>query len=193
MCIYSCLFSRPNAEASPHPYTNILKSISSSTKKRAAMIISKERFLEEISRESLYIFDIIELSFEIKKLLRNNQLIFSDLIDSSGKYEWKNIAMMLPYLPIEIVEKNLDQLLEGFMDLNWPGSRILYGFLPGIKINILKKSFSNVINHAIKINDSDWVYFLLVFLSDDRVGLENLFTEEIYLCKEFLASNNIDF
>lgn len=157
------------------------------------MIVSKESLLEEISRDRMYIFDIIELSFEIKKLLRNNSLNFSDLINPSGRYEWENIAIMLPYLPIEIVEKNLDQLLEGFMDLNWPGSRILYGFLSGINIHVLKKSFSNVINNAIEINDTDWVYFLLVFLSDDRVGLENLFTEEIDLCKKFLDSSNIDF
>ncbi|OTG78031.1 hypothetical protein B9T33_14685 [Acinetobacter sp. ANC 5054] len=157
------------------------------------MIVTKESILEEISKDRMYIFDIIELSFEIKKLLRNNQLNFSDLINPSSRCEWENFAIMLPYLPIEIIEKNLDQLLEGFMDLNWPGSRVLYGYLCGVEINILKKSFSNVIHNAIELNDSDWIYFLLVFLSDDRVGLENQFTEEISLCKEFLASSNIDF
>ncbi|WP_224963574.1 hypothetical protein [Acinetobacter guillouiae] len=157
------------------------------------MIASKKSILEDMAQDRLDIIDIIDLSFEVKKLLRVNQLNFSDLVNPSGGYEWENFATIIPYLPIEIVEKNLDQLLDGFMDLNWPGTRILYGYLSGVKIDILKESFSNVIKNAIGINDSDWVYFLLVFLSDERVGLESQFTEEIYLCKNFLTSNGIDF
>jgi hypothetical protein len=149
--------------------------------------------LKRMSEDRLYILDIIEFSFIFKKLLKENTLKFSDLVKPSGGYEWENFATMIPYLPIEIVESNLDHLLEGFMDLNWPGTKILYGYLSEMNIGVLKKFFLKAINNAIEVNDSDWVYFLLVFLSDDKVGLVKEFTKEISVCKVFLEANDIDF
>jgi len=70
-----------------------------------------------------------------------------------------NIAMTLPYLPLEMIEENIDQLLEGFMDINWLGSQVLYAYLPQLDIRILKPAFNRVIHDAITLGDDDWVFF----------------------------------
>lgn len=148
--------------------------------------------LENLSNERFSISELIDISFILKNLLKGNEIKFSDLIKPSGGCYWENFSIMLPYLPIEIIENNLDKLLEGFMDLNWPGTRILYGYLSEMKIDVLKKQFLKTINYAIEINDTEWVYFLLVFLTDNRVGLEIEFEKEVYLCRSFLLLNGID-
>lgn len=148
--------------------------------------------LENLSNERFSISELIDISFILKKLLKGNEISFSDLIKPSGGIYWENISIIIPYLPVEIIENNLDKLLESFMDLNWPGTRIFYGYLSGMKIDVLKNSFLKTINYAIEVNDTDWVYFLLVFLTDDRVGLEIEFEKEIYLCRNFLILNGID-
>ncbi|OTG96816.1 DUF5071 domain-containing protein [Acinetobacter sp. ANC 4973] len=153
----------------------------------------EKSIIDHLSEQTLYIHDIINLAFIIKKKLKKNELDFSSLVDPSGGYQWENFSIMLPYLPKEIVEKNLDKLLEGFMDLNWPGSRVLYGYLAEVEVQKLKKSFKRVIDYAIKTDDSDWLYFIHVFMTDHKVGMEDKFSAEIEQCVIYFKSNDIDF
>ena len=155
--------------------------------------INESSILKIIGEKLLYIHDLIDLAFEIKGKLRNKELDFSALIQPYGGSEWENLTMMIPYLPREIIEENLDQLLEGFMDLNWPGSRILYGYLADIDIYKLKDSFDRVIDKAIGLDDTDWVYFLSIFMDDERVGMKDCFIPQIEKSRSFLKSRNIDY
>lgn len=155
--------------------------------------INENSILKIISEKQLYIHDLINLAFEIKRKLRSVELDFSALVQPYGGFAWENLTMMIPYLPREIIEENLDQLLEGFMDINWPGSRVLYGYLAEMDINKLKGSFDRVIDKAIEMNDTDWVYFLVVFMTDQRVGMEDYFVYEIEKSYLFLKYHHIDF
>lgn len=155
--------------------------------------INENSILKIMSEKQLYIHDLINLVFEIKRKFRSKELDFSTLIQPSSRSEWENLTMMIPYLPRGIIEEHLDQLLEGFMDLNWPGSKILYGYLAEIDIQILKGSFGRVIDKAIAMNDTDWVYFLAVFMTDQRVGMEDYFVHEIEKSHLFLKHHHIDF
>ena len=147
---------------------------------------------QQIGEKELYIHDIIDLAFTIKKLVSMGLFDFSSLIHLSPKHEWENLTRMLPYLPKQLVIDNLDQLLDGFMDLNWPGSRILFGYLAEMDIEPLKASFNRVVKKAIDLNDTDWVYFLLVFMEGDRVNLQNHFIDEIERCRIYLIEQGID-
>lgn len=89
-----------------------------------------------------------------------------------------------------MIEENIDKLLEGFMDLNWCGSRVLYAFLPQLDIQILKLAFNQVIHQAITLND-DWVYSMKTFLENEQVWIESIFSEEIHLSKSYLALKGI--
>ncbi|KKW79966.1 MULTISPECIES: DUF5071 domain-containing protein [Acinetobacter] len=155
--------------------------------------INESSILKIIGEKLLYIHDLIDLAFEIKRKLRSRELDFSVLIQPYSGSEWENLTMMIPYLPREIVEENLDQLLEGFMDLNWPGSRILYGYLAEIDIHKLKNSFDRVIDKAIEKDDTEWVYFLCVFMNDERVGMKDSFIPEIEKSRSFLKSHDMDY
>ncbi|OUY08298.1 hypothetical protein [Acinetobacter populi] len=160
------------------------------------MINSFEKVNEvklKLSEKELYIHFVIDLAFTIKKLIKDGELDFSTLIDPAPSNEWENLAVMLPYLPKKIVTENLDDLLEGFMDLNWPGSKILYGYLAEMDIEPLKSSFSRVIRKAIDLDDSDWVWFLMVFMKSELVDLEELFLEEIELGLKYLENKGIEF
>ena len=146
----------------------------------------------KLNERDLYIYDIVELAFSIKKLSKIEGFDLSALINISPKIEWENFNRVLPFLPKKIAIERLDELLEGFMDLNWPGSRILYGYLAEMDIEPLKNSFSRVIRKAIDLDDSDWVYFLLVFMESDRVDLQSNFLNEIEICRKYLTENGIE-
>lgn len=155
--------------------------------------IDESSILKIIGEKTLYIHDLINLAFEIKRKLRSKEFDFSALIQPYGGPEWENLTIMIPYLPREIVEENLDQLLEGFMDLNWSGSRILYGYLAEIDIHKLKDSFDRVIDKAVEMDDTEWVYFLCIFMNDERIGMKDYFIPEIEKSRSFLKSHNIDY
>ena len=155
--------------------------------------IDESSILKIIGEKTLYIHDLINLAFEIKRKLRSKEFDFSALIQPYSGPEWENLTMMIPYLPREIVEENLDQLLEGFMDLNWSGSRILYGYLAEIDIHKLKDSFDRVIDKAVEMDDTEWVYFLYVFMNDERIGMKDHFIPEIEKSRSFLKSHNINY
>ncbi|GAA5018194.1 hypothetical protein GCM10023206_31540 [Acinetobacter puyangensis] len=148
---------------------------------------------KELVKSDLHILDIIDLAFIIKRLIRDGKLNFMDLIDPVPSMQWENIARILPYLPKSILIENLDYFLEWFMDLNWYGSRILYGYLAEMDIKLLKASFNRVLKKAIDLDDSDWVWFLMVFMKDELVDLEEFFTEEIELGLQYLDSKGIEF
>ncbi|SPL70453.1 hypothetical protein [Acinetobacter stercoris] len=153
-------------------------------------IVEIKRLLDE---DSLYIHSLIDLAFVIKKKLKDKSLEFSSLIEPKSGHQWENIAMMLPYLSKKLIEENIDRLLEGFMDLNWQGSRVLYAYLAEMDIEILKPAFSRTIDQAIKINDSEWVYFLLIFMKDERIDLSHCFDAEIQDCLKYLQDRGIEF
>lgn len=148
---------------------------------------------QQLSEKELYIHFVIDLAFTIKRLVKNKELDFLLLIEPSPKNEWENLALMLPYLPKQLVLEHLDKLLEGFMDLNWPGSKILYGFLSEMDIEPLKLSFNKTLEKAIDLDDSGWIWSLLVFMKDERVSLEAYFSTEIEQAFNYLTSQGIDF
>ena len=152
-----------------------------------------EEVVKRLHEKELYIHSVIELAFTIKQLVDNQSIDFSSLISPSGGSDWENLAMMLPYLPRNLVIAHLDQLLEGFMDLNWPGTGILYGFLSEMDIDPLHASFSRVLKKAIDLDDTEWVWFLLVFMKDDRVNLKAHFSMEIEQSHGYLISRGVDF
>lgn len=143
---------------------------------------------QRLKEKDMYIHFLIDLAFDIHGLIRCKSLNLFDLISPSANYDWENLTRILPYLPRQLVVDHLDQLLEGFMDLNWPGSRVLYGYLSQVDIEPLKAAFDRVLKKAINLDDSDWVYFLLVFMEDDRVHLQEYFTEEIEQCQSYLKA-----
>lgn len=147
---------------------------------------------QSLSEKDIYIHFLIDLAFDIHRLVRNGNIDFSMLISPSASSDWENLTRMLPYLPKQLVIIHLDQLLDGFMDLNWPGSPILYGYLSQMEIEPLKASFDRVIRKAIDLNDTDWLYFLLVFMEDDRVNLQNHFIDEIERCRSYLIEQGVD-
>ncbi len=136
------------------------------------------------------VLDIYSL-IEIANLLRKNPLEFKSLIDPNGGTQWENIAMMLPYFPLEMIEENIDQLLEGFMDINWLGSQVLYAYLPQLDIRILKPAFNRVIRDAIALGDDDWVFFINSFLENECFGMIDAYREEIDLSKSYLVTKGI--
>ncbi len=147
---------------------------------------------QRLAERDIYIRSLIDLAFEINQLVKTNTIDFSALISPSAASDWENLTIMLPYLSKQIVIDYLDQLLEGFMDLNWPGSRILYGYLSQMEIEPLKASFNRVIKQAVDLDDTEWVYFLLVFMEDDRIDFQNYFIEEIEKSRSYLIQQGID-
>ena len=142
---------------------------------------------QQLNEQVLDIYHLIEIA----DLLRKNPLELKSLIDPNGGKKWENIAMMLPYLPLEMIEENIDHLLEGFMDLNWLGSRVLYAYLPQLDIRILKPALNRVIHHAIDLNDDDWIYFINSFLENESLGMTDFYREEIDLSKNYLVAKRI--
>lgn len=135
---------------------------------------------------TLEMYEIIALAFEVKLLIRNNELDTFSFMNMEDKWQAYNLALMLPYLPRRLVIQHLDQLLEQFMDLNWPGSKILYGYLAEMDIIPLKSSFNRTIKKVIHLNDIDWLENLLTFMTDSSVGLQSNFQEEIELIRDYL-------
>lgn len=142
---------------------------------------------QQLNEHVLNVYRLIEIA----DLLRKNPLEFKSLIDPNGGTQWENIAIMLPYLPLEMIEENIDQLLEGFMDLNWLGSRVLYAYLPQLDIHILKPAFNRVIHDAINLGDDDWVFFINSFLENQSLGMIDVYREEIDLSKNYLVTKGI--
>lgn len=142
---------------------------------------------QQLNEQVLDIYHLIEIA----DLLRKNPLELKSLIDPNGGKQWENIAMMLPYLPLEMIEENIDHLLEGFMDLNWLGSRVLYAYLPQLDIRILKPALNRVIHHAIALGDGEWVFFINSFLENESLGLANSYREEIELSQNYLVTKGI--
>jgi hypothetical protein len=147
----------------------------------------------QLQEKYLYINHMIDLAFVIKRLIKCEVLDFSSLIRPSGGSDWQNLAVMLPYLPKSLVVAHLDQLLEGFMDTNWPGSRVLYGFLAEMDIEPLQSSFARVLRKAIDLDDSEWVWFLVQFMKSERVNLAEFFATEIEQGIDYLATKGADY
>ena len=57
--------------------------------------------LENLSNERFSISELIDISFILKKLLKGNEISFSDLIKPSGGIYWENISIIIPYLPVD--------------------------------------------------------------------------------------------
>lgn len=147
---------------------------------------------QQLGQSVLDIHHTIDLAFAIKGLVKKERLDFAALIEIAPTAHWHNLAQMLPYLPKKWVIEYLDQLLEGFMDLNWSGSRLLYGYLAELEIEPLKASFDRVTQHAMKINDLEWVYFLLVFMESEGVGYFDAFGTEISTCRKYLEAHGYE-
>ena len=145
-----------------------------------------EQIQNEMRNRALEMYEIIHLAFDVKILIRNNDLDIFSFMNMENKWQAYNLAIMLPYLPRKLVIQHLDQLLEQFMDLNWPGSKILYGYLAEMDIITLKSSFNRTINKAIQLNDIDWLENLLTFMTDSLVDLQLHFQQEINLIRDYL-------
>ena len=121
----------------------------------------------------------------IDKILKDDEFDLEKItLSKVEKNLWYNCSKILISKGYPKNKKVIDEMFLWLQDMNWPGAKEIYDYLPTLPKEIFMKHYEIAVKKAIIENDVLWLEFLSCYISDFNLtekdfNEKNLFNELI--------------